>query len=53
MKKPCTWQEQRDLNTRITESKSVALPLGYAPVLILNFDFNYINIVINCKNHGL
>ncbi len=26
------WQEWRDLNPRMTESKSVALPLGYTPV---------------------
>ena len=26
------WQEWRDLNPRMTESKSVALPLGYTPI---------------------
>ena len=28
------WQERLDLNQRIPESKSGALPLGYAPILM-------------------
>ena len=32
-----TWQGWQDLNLRMTESKSVALPLGDTPMLYIKF----------------
>ena len=44
-----TWLGWRDSNPRVTESKSVALPLGYIPIHRL---YNHTKSGVNCQGYS-